>query len=48
MCLFAFALPLGTLAETITFPLRLMATTTTSTLANTVLGINVIHRGTLI
>jgi exosortase len=48
MCLFLFALPLGTLAETITFPLRIFATTVTSTLANTVLGINVIHRGTLI
>ena len=48
MCLFAFALPLGTLAETITFPLRLLATNVTSTLANSVLGIEVVHRGTLI
>lgn len=48
MCLFAFALPLGTLAETITFPMRIFATTVTSTLANSVLGINVIHQGTLI
>jgi exosortase len=37
MCLFAFALPLGTLAETITFPLRLFA-----------VWINVVHQGTLI
>jgi exosortase len=48
MCLFAFALPLGTLAETITFPLRLFATTVTGSVANTVLGIDVIHRGTLL
>ena len=48
MCLFAFALPLGTLAETLTFPLRLFATTVTSGLASNVLGINVIHSGTLI
>lgn len=48
MCLFAFALPLGTLAETITFPLRIFATTATSGLANNILGIDVIHSGTLI
>lgn len=48
MCLFAFALPLGTLAETITFPLRIFATTATSGLANHILGIDVIHSGTLI
>jgi exosortase len=48
MCLFAFALPLGTLAETITFPLRLFATKTTGLLASGIFGINVIHRGTLI
>jgi exosortase len=48
MCLFIFALPLGTLAETITFPLRLMATDLTSGIARNILGINVIHRGTLI
>jgi exosortase len=48
MCLFAFALPLGTLAETITFPLRLLATKITGTIATTVLGINVVHKGTMI
>src|SRR5688500_13456980 len=48
MCLFAFALPLGTLAETITFPLRLFATSITGGVANTILGINVVTRGTLI
>jgi exosortase len=48
MCLFVFALPLATLAETITFPLRLMATKSTSVIAANVFGINVIHQGTLI
>ncbi len=48
MCLLAFALPLGTLAETITFPLRLIATKFTTGFAGTVLGINVIRQGTLI
>jgi exosortase len=36
------------LAETLTFPLRMIATNATSTLAGTVFGINVIHKGTLI
>jgi exosortase len=48
MCLLAFALPLGTLAEAITFPLRLFATTVTGSIAQTVLGINVIYKGTMI
>lgn len=48
MCLFAFALPLGTLAETITFPLRILATSVTGSVANTVLGIPVVHQGTMI
>ena len=48
MCLFAFALPLGTLAETITFPMRLFATTVTGSIARTVLGIDVQYQGTLI
>jgi exosortase len=48
MCLLAFALPLGTLAESITFPLRLMATTITTVVAGNVLGINVIQSGTQI
>jgi exosortase len=48
MCLLAFALPLGTLAETITFPLRLIATKLTTGFSATVLGISVIRQGTLI
>ena len=48
MCLFAFALPLNTLAETITFPLRLIATKLTTGFSATVLGINVIRQGTFI
>jgi exosortase len=48
MCLFAFALPLGTIAETITFPLRQVATKLTCFFANDLLGINVIQRGTQI
>jgi exosortase len=48
MCLFAFALPLNTLAESITFPLRLIATKLTTGFSGTVLGINVIREGTLI
>lgn len=46
MCLFLFALPLGTLAETITFPLRLLATKVTGGIASTVLGIDVVTQGT--
>ena len=46
MCLLAFAIPLGTLAESITFPLRLLATHLTTFFASHVLGINVIQRGT--
>jgi len=48
MCLFLFALPLGTLAETVTFPLRLLATALTKGVAATALGINVLQQGTLI
>jgi len=48
MCLFIFALPLGTLAETLTFPLRLMATKLTSGIAGTVLGVSVIQQGVFI
>lgn len=48
MCLFAFALPLGTLAETITFPLRLLATKVTGVVAVNALGIDVIAQGTQI
>jgi hypothetical protein len=48
MCLLAFALPLGHSAETITFPLRLIATKLTTGFSASILGINVIRRGTLI
>jgi len=48
MCLFAFALPLGTLAESITFPLRILATRLTCGIARSVLGISVIEQGTFI
>jgi exosortase len=48
MCLLAFALPLGTLAESITFPLRILATRLTCGVARTVLGISVIEQGTFI
>ncbi len=48
MCLFAFAIPLGTLAETITFPLRLVATQITTVIASTILGISVVQQGTQI
>lgn len=48
MCLLVFTVPLGTLAESITFPLRLIATHSTSFLAQTVFGINVVQNGTQI
>ena len=48
MCLLAFALPIGTLADTITFPLRILATEVTSAIAVNLLGINVVTRGTQI
>ncbi len=48
MCLFMFALPLGTLAETITFPLRMLATKLTTGMAANVLGISVVRKGALI
>lgn len=48
MCLFVFALPLGTLAETITFPLRMIATSITTGIVSGVLGIDVIRKGTQI
>ena len=46
MCLLVFAVPLGTLAESITFPLRHIATTLTAVFARGVLGINVVQNGT--
>ncbi len=46
--LFGFCLPVGTLAETITFPLRLVATNITAMFSHGALGINVIQDGTRI
>ena len=46
--LFAFCVPLGNTAESITFPLRLFATDVTAILCRSVLGINVIQDGTLL
>jgi exosortase len=48
MCLFAFAIPLNTLAETVTFPLRVLATKASCFVAGNVLGIEVIRAGTQI
>jgi exosortase len=48
MCLFVFAVPLNTLAETMTFPLRMLATKASCFLAGDILGINVVNRGTQI
>jgi exosortase len=48
MCLFAFAIPLGTIAELITVPLRLVATKITTILAGDILGMNIAQRGTQI
>lgn len=44
--LFAFCLPLGNLAEPITFPLRVVATQLTVAISDIGLGINVIRNGT--
>ena len=44
--LFAFCLPLGNLAEPITFPLRIVATQLTVAISDIGLGINVIRNGT--
>lgn len=46
--LFAFCLPLGTLAETITFPLRMVVTKCTTVAVNGLLGMDVIQDGTRI
>ena len=45
MCLFLFALPFGTIAETITLPLRVFTTQLTCGIANHILGIDVIRSG---
>jgi len=44
--LFAFMVPLGSLTESITFPLRIMVSWIVEHLFNTVLGIGVIRQGT--
>ncbi len=46
--LFAFMVPLGSLTEKITFPLRLMVTWLVEHLFNDILGIGVIRRGTML
>lgn len=43
--LFVFCVPLGTLAETITFPLRLLATDITTWISRSVLGVALIQQG---
>ena len=48
MFLFAFCVPLGTLAETITFPLRMLVTKISVGITHGVLGMDVIREGTLI
>lgn len=48
MILFAFCVPLGTMGETLTFPLRMLATNLTSDFCSGVLGINLIQQGTYI
>jgi exosortase len=46
MVLFAFCMPLGTFAENLTLPLRLMAATWTRIICHGLLGINVVQQGT--
>lgn len=46
--LFVFCVPLGTLAETITFPLRMIATAITAGISQVVFGIALIRNGTQI
>lgn len=46
--LLVFCVPFGTLAETITFPLRLIATTVTSFISQHGLGVSLIQNGTQI
>ncbi|MBI1840445.1 MAG: exosortase/archaeosortase family protein [Verrucomicrobia bacterium] len=47
-CLFVFCVPLATETDRITLPLRLMATSITSTFCHTVLGIDLVRQGTMI
>jgi exosortase len=44
--LFAFCVPVSSYIETVTFPLRIMATNITAVVCQTLLGINVIQDGT--
>jgi exosortase len=46
MVLFAFCMPLGTFAQGITLPLRMMAATWTRVICHTFLEINVVQQGT--
>jgi exosortase len=46
--LFGFCLPLANQADYVTFPLRLLATSITTTLSHVALGINVLQEGTRI
>jgi exosortase len=46
--LFGFCVPIGTMGETITFPLRLMATTITAWISQYGLGVTLIQKGTQI
>jgi exosortase len=46
MVLFAFCMPLGTFAEGVTLPLRLLAATWTRMICHGLLGIDVVQRGT--
>lgn len=46
MALFAFCMPLGTFAEGLTLPLRMVATTWTRVICHGLLGINVVQQGT--
>jgi exosortase len=46
MVLFAFCMPLGTFAEELTLPLRLMATSLTRMICHGLLGIDVMQQGT--
>ena len=46
MLLFVFAVPLGTLGEAVTFPMRLLAATITSGVCGTILGVDVVRQGT--
>jgi exosortase len=48
MGLFVFAVPLGTLGEAVTFPMRLLAAKITSGFCGGILGIDVIREGTLL